>query len=91
MSLCTEDEGRTKLCPFSFSSSRTRQCVASEKRKRVMKRRIRPTPRPEVGPAVMRATEQELRAMYADIVAEGVPERFAELLRRLDEPTDPSK
>jgi hypothetical protein len=30
MSLCTEDEARTKLCPFSFSSSGARQCVASE-------------------------------------------------------------
>jgi Anti-sigma factor NepR len=56
-----------------------------------MNKRSRPTPRPEVGSAVRRATEQELRAMYADIVAEGVPERFAELLRRLDEPTGPSK
>jgi hypothetical protein len=26
--------------------------------------------------------------MYADIIAEGVPERFAEILRRLDEPSD---
>jgi hypothetical protein len=30
MSLCTEDEPRTKLCPFSFSSSGATQCVASE-------------------------------------------------------------
>jgi hypothetical protein len=30
MSLCTEDEARTKLCPFSFSSSCARQWVASE-------------------------------------------------------------
>jgi hypothetical protein len=29
---------------------------------------------------------RELRQMYADIIAEGVPERFAEILRKLDEP-----
>jgi len=28
---------------------------------------------------------QQLRAVYADIVDQGVPERFVELLRRLDE------
>jgi len=37
---------------------------------------------------VMVAIGRQLRAMYADIVAEGVPERFAEILRRLDEPND---
>jgi Anti-sigma factor NepR len=26
--------------------------------------------------------------MYVDIVVEGVPERFAAILRRLDEPSD---
>ena len=36
----------------------------------------------------MRAIGRELRAMYNDIVAEGVPERFAEILRRLDEPSN---
>ncbi len=30
---------------------------------------------------------RELRLLYADIVAEGVPERFAEILRKLDEPS----
>jgi hypothetical protein len=43
-------------------------------------------PAPELGPDVMRAIGRELRRMYADIVAEGVPERFAEILRKLDEP-----
>jgi hypothetical protein len=33
----------------------------------------------------MRVIGRELRAMYADIIAEGVPERFGEILRRLDE------
>jgi hypothetical protein len=32
-------------------------------------------PAPVLGPAVMRAVGRELRAMYAEIIAEGVPER----------------
>jgi Anti-sigma factor NepR len=31
---------------------------------------------------------RELRTMYAGIVAEGVSERFAEILRKLDEATN---
>ncbi len=29
---------------------------------------------------------QQLRAMYDDVVQEGVPDRFADLLKRLDKP-----
>ncbi len=29
---------------------------------------------------------QQLRAMYDDVVNQGVPDRFAQLLNRLDEP-----
>jgi hypothetical protein len=43
-------------------------------------------PAPALGPAVMRTIGRELQAMYAEIIAEGVPERFAEILRRLDDP-----
>ena len=28
---------------------------------------------------------QQLRAMYNDVVAQGIPDRFSELLKRLDE------
>lgn len=31
------------------------------------------------------AIGRELRVRYAEIIAEGVPERFAEILRRLDQ------
>jgi hypothetical protein len=31
------------------------------------------------------AIGRELRLLYADIIAEGVPDRFAEILRKLDE------
>jgi hypothetical protein len=30
----------------------------------------------------------QLRAMYDDVVRQGVPERFADLVRKLDAPTD---
>jgi len=33
---------------------------------------------------IQRKIGQQLRAMYTDVVNEGVPDRFAELLSRLD-------
>jgi Anti-sigma factor NepR len=42
-----------------------------------------------LGPAVMRAIGRKLRAMYAHIIADGVPEHFAAILCRLDKPTGP--
>jgi hypothetical protein len=39
-------------------------------------------------PNIVGAIGRELRRRYADIVAEGVPERFAEIVRQLDEPTN---
>jgi hypothetical protein len=39
---------------------------------------------PKLGREVMAAIGRELRPLYADIVAEGVPHRLAETLRRLD-------
>jgi Anti-sigma factor NepR len=44
-------------------------------------------PAPTLEPAVMRTIGRELRAVYADIVAEGMPEQFVEILRKLDEPS----
>ena len=34
---------------------------------------------------------QQLRAMYDDVVQEGVPDRFSELLRQLDQPSTKPK
>ncbi len=45
-------------------------------------------PAPALGPDVMAAIGRELRLMYAEIIAEGVPERFAAILRRLDDPSN---
>jgi Anti-sigma factor NepR len=43
---------------------------------------------PALGPDIMAAIGVELRRMYAEIIAEGVPERFAAILHRLDEPSN---
>ncbi len=45
-------------------------------------------PAPTLGPDIMAAIGRELRRMYAEIIAEGVPERFAEILRKLDDPSN---
>lgn len=37
---------------------------------------------------VQRKIGQQLRAMYDDVVKQGVPGRFTELLKQLDEPSD---
>jgi hypothetical protein len=43
------------------------------------------SPKGRLSRDVQRRIGQQLRAMYTDVVSEGVPDRFAELLRRLDE------
>jgi hypothetical protein len=42
-------------------------------------------PAPALPRGTMRAIGRELRAIYAEIIAESVPEQFAEILRRLDD------
>ena len=37
-----------------------------------------------LGAEIQHKIGQQLRAMYADVVNEGVPDRFAELIQRLD-------
>jgi hypothetical protein len=41
-----------------------------------------------LGPDIMAHLGRQLRATYDHIVAEGLPERLAEILRRLDEPSN---
>ena len=45
-------------------------------------------PAPALPPGTMRAIGRELRRMYAHVIAEGVPERFAAILRKLDDPSN---
>jgi hypothetical protein len=42
-------------------------------------------PKGRLGRDVQSKIGQQLRAMYDGVVNEGVPDRFAEMLRRLDE------
>jgi hypothetical protein len=41
----------------------------------------------KLSPDVKAKIGQQLRAMYNDVVSQGVPDRFTEILRRLDEET----
>jgi Anti-sigma factor NepR len=43
---------------------------------------------PGLPPDAMAAIGRELRRMYAEIIAEGVPERLAQILVKLDEPSN---
>ena len=45
-------------------------------------------PRGRLGRDVQNKIGQQLRAMYDDVVNTGVPDRFVEMLRKLDEPKD---
>jgi hypothetical protein len=40
---------------------------------------------PKLGTEIKAKIGQQLRAMYSDVVNQGVPHRFSEILRRLDE------
>ena len=42
----------------------------------------------KLGTDVKAKIGQQLRVIYDDIVGQGVPERFVEILRGLDDPTD---
>jgi hypothetical protein len=46
------------------------------------------TPVAKLGPDIKARIGQQLRLMYGEIVNQGVPERFADILRGLDERTD---
>jgi len=43
-------------------------------------------PRGRLGRDVQNKIGQQLRAMYDDVVNAGVPDRFVDMLRKLDEP-----
>jgi hypothetical protein len=47
-----------------------------------------PTTVAKLGPDIKAKIGQQLRLMYTEVVSQGVPDRFAEILRGLDEPTD---
>jgi len=69
--------------------TRTAECASTLKALPIaMSDNNQDKPPPPLGAYVMRTIGRELRALYADIIAEGVPERFVEILRKLDEPSN---
>lgn len=44
-----------------------------------------------LNPEIQARIGHQLRAMYDDVVRQGVPDRFAELIRKLDVPADPQE
>jgi len=48
-------------------------------------------PRGRLGRDVQGKIGQQLRAMYDDVVSAGVPDRFTEMLRQLDDPKNPQE
>jgi hypothetical protein len=48
----------------------------------------RPTPVAKLGPDIKAKIGQQLRIMYGEIVSQGVPDRFVEILRGLDDAND---
>jgi hypothetical protein len=48
----------------------------------------RPMPVAKLGPDIKAKIGQQLRVMYGEIVNQGVPDRFVEILRGLDGPDD---
>jgi anti-sigma factor NepR-like protein len=42
----------------------------------------------ELGPAIKARIGEQLRLIYEEVVDQGVPDRFVEILRGLDPPTD---
>jgi hypothetical protein len=47
-----------------------------------------PEPMAKLGPDIKAKIGQQLRVMYGEIVNQGVPDRFVEILRGLDGPDD---
>jgi len=48
-------------------------------------------PKGRLGRDVQSKIGQQLRAMYDDVVSEGVPDRFTDMLKRLDEHKEPKE
>jgi hypothetical protein len=42
----------------------------------------------KLGPDIKAKIGQQLRLMYGEVVNQGVPDRFVDILRGLDDPTD---
>ena len=70
--------------PEQQPSQETIQETSREKRHVNRERPRRTQAKGQLSQDVQRRIGLQLRAMYSDVVNEGVPDRFAELLSRLD-------
>jgi hypothetical protein len=65
----------------NFPAMRAAQVHKPTRQSRSMSDNNENKPAPTLGPDIMAAIGRELRLLYADIIAAGVPERFVEILR----------
>ena len=72
--------------PSPETIQETSQETSQEKRHVNRERPRRAQAKGQLSQDVQRRIGLQLRAMYADVVNEGIPDRFADLLRRLDKP-----
>jgi Anti-sigma factor NepR len=77
-----------RVVTTNFSAMRAAQVRKPTRQSRSMSDNNENKPAPTLGPDIMAAIGRELRLLYADIIAAGVPERFVEILRRLDDPSN---
>jgi hypothetical protein len=76
-----------RVVTTNFPAMRVAQVRKPTRQSRSMSDNNENKPAPTLGPDIMAAIGRELRLLYADIIAAGVPERFVEILRRLDDPS----
>jgi hypothetical protein len=79
-----------KPMPQVENSEDSQEALASQEKpspekKHVSREKVRrPREKGQLSQDIQRRIGLQLRAMYSDVVNEGVPDRFAELLSRLD-------
>lgn len=72
-------------CDNSQESQPSQEGQPSQEKKHVNREKgRRPREKGQLSQDIQRRIGLQLRAMYTDVVNEGVPDRFADLLRRLD-------
>jgi Anti-sigma factor NepR len=74
-----------KTMPQVGNCEDSQDAQPSQEKKHVSREKVRrPPEKAQLSQDIQRRIGLQLRAMYTDVVNEGVPDRFADLLRRLD-------
>jgi hypothetical protein len=83
----TPDKSMPQVESCDDSSEQQPSQETSREKRHVNRERPRRAPaKGQLSQDVQRRIGLQLRAMYADVVNEGIPDRFADLLSRLDKP-----